>query len=476
MGTQQQQNAGAQQSTVNSEGSSFSSQSTSRGGVMPVALAVGGGGNVRRLQLRALCHAGFVLMTLFWGSAGAPEPSCTTAKRVNDMVVDDKASYADLVSAAACPGADVTVQWRGAVLVDEPIVVAEKASLKIVGAPGAVIDGHSTTRLLVVNAGSTVLLQDVTLQNGHALTDATEAPWGGAAFVKSQGLLSIISSRFWFNEAQEVGGAIYQDAGGKLNCTDCVFLENTADDAGGAIYQAEDGTLTCTDCEFSENKATTSGGAIYQEPGGTSACADCVFAHNAGSYGGAFDNHGEASFASCNFTSNSAANAGGAIYQNEDGTLTCIDCVFAKNEGTYGGAICQDSRTSSCTGCVFAENSGSYGGAICHHGAGLLASCDFTLNSAEQDGGAIYLEFDGTLNCTDCLFANNTAQDDGGAIYQKGGGILHGTDSVFVNNSGQYRQCCADVMINACCLLNNIRQCALLCKGSATTPSLSMSC
>ncbi|KAG5193174.1 hypothetical protein JKP88DRAFT_240807 [Tribonema minus] len=298
-------------------------------------LAGGGGGHVRRLQLRAWCHAGFVLMTHFWASTGAPEPSCTTAKRVNDMVVDDKASYADLVSAAACPGADVTVQWRGAVLVDEPIVVAEKASLKIVGAPGAVIDGHSTTRLLVVNAGSTVHLQDMTLQNGHALTDATEAPWGGAAFVKSQGLLSIISSRFWFNEGQEVGGAIYQEAGGKLNCTDCVFLENT------------------------------------------------------GSYGGAIDNHGEASFSSCKFTSNSAANAGGAIYQNEDGTLTCIDCVFAKNE-------------------------------------------------ADQDGGAIYLEFDGTLNCTDCLFAENAAQDAGGAIYQKRGGISNFTDSVFVDNHGSY--------------------------------------
>eukprot|EP00611_Tribonema_gayanum_P026105 TRINITY_DN611_c0_g2_i2.p1 TRINITY_DN611_c0_g2~~TRINITY_DN611_c0_g2_i2.p1 ORF type:complete len:171 (+),score=24.28 TRINITY_DN611_c0_g2_i2:345-857(+) len=149
-------------------------------------------------RLRTWCHVGSVLMAHLGGGAGAPA-ACRRDEGVFKLVVDDRASYATLVHAAACQGSNITVQWHGPVTVDKPIIVAENTTLEIVGTAGAAIDGHSTTRLLWVNAGATVLFRNMTLMHGRTDATDTQAKGGGAAFVASGGSLSAVSSRFLSN-------------------------------------------------------------------------------------------------------------------------------------------------------------------------------------------------------------------------------------------------------------------------------------
>ncbi|KAG5176025.1 hypothetical protein JKP88DRAFT_265595 [Tribonema minus] len=521
--------------------------SVARGRVMPVATK---GSGRAWSRLRTWCHVGSVLLAHLGGGAGAPA-ACRRVEGVFKLVVDDRASYATLVHAAACQGSNITVQWHGPVTVDKPIIVAENTPLEIVGAAGAAIDGHSSTRLLRVNVGATVLFRNMTLMHGRTDASDTQAKGGGAAFVASGGSLTAVSSRFLSNTAEVntnfdttappgsvLGGAVYQDPGGIFNCTGCVFEGNTAfyggaicsygnasltycnftsnsachhvtvdhrmnvawciptskgpfggasdnDGAalftsciftpnsaksqGGAIIQAPGGVLDCTDCVFAKNAAEDKGGAIYQNKGGVLHSTNCVFENNTGRYGGALSNYGNASFRSCDFTSNRVVmdiGIGGAIYQQHGALFSCADCVFKENKGAAGGAIGNNGGSVSvascnfiansvealggaimqgtggalrCTNSVFTQNEGPYGGAIDIAGKAWFTSCNFTSNSAAIGGGAVHGEHDGMLNCIDSVFAQNTAEEFGGAIVLHPFAKLRCINTEFTRNHAGHR-------------------------------------
>eukprot|EP00611_Tribonema_gayanum_P026107 TRINITY_DN611_c0_g2_i4.p1 TRINITY_DN611_c0_g2~~TRINITY_DN611_c0_g2_i4.p1 ORF type:complete len:798 (+),score=114.47 TRINITY_DN611_c0_g2_i4:65-2458(+) len=183
------------------------------------------------------------------------------------------------------------------------------------------------------------------------------------------------------------GGAFYNS--GEAWFTSCIFTLNSGS-YGGAMDNY--GTATITSCNFTSNSVSGAGGGIHQGDSGTLNCTGCVFAENEANYGGASQNSGEAWFTSCHFTSNAVVGSGGALFQQEGGILYCTSSVFTNNTGP------------------------SLGGAMENYGKATITSCNFTSNSVQKHGGAIYQWNSGMLNCTGSEFTENYAGQLGGAF------------------------------------------------------------
>src|SRR5271168_5136580 len=137
--------------------------------------------------------------------------------------------------------------------------------------PGIAISGGNAVQLMVVNAGATLKLQFLTMEDGSVTGVFVE---GGA--ILNNGTLTVADCTFAGNQATAgsqgigVGGAIWSE--GTLTVTDSTLSGNQATGGsqgglgfGGAIFNA--GTGTVTDSTFSGNQATVGGGAIENSSG-----------------------------------------------------------------------------------------------------------------------------------------------------------------------------------------------------------------
>ena len=283
---------------------------------------------------------------------------------------------------------------------------------------GYTISGDNRYRIFY-NDGGALTIKDLTMTKGYVegeliLEDrrpknTTENPIGGA-IVNWQGTVTVSSSTFSDNLAEEDGGAIY----------------------------SRDGTLSIVNSTFSDNLADDDGGAIYNN--GTLSIVNSIFSDNLAGYGGAIRSYGELSISDSAFSDNSADEDGGAIY-NWGGELSISNSAFSDNSAEYGGAIYNWSGELSISGNNFSGNSAKYGGAIYNRAIGELSIVNsiFSLNSADNFGGAILNE--GELSIVNSAFSYNSASNDdynwsvsrGGAI--DNGGELRIGSSTFSGNS-----------------------------------------
>jgi len=210
---------------------------------------------------------------------------------------------------------------------------------------------------------------------------------------------------------------------------------------GGAIYVAR-GSLNINSTRFTGNKATGDGGAIYNDQNSTlTISGNSSFANNEAlatdGWGGAIFNMGTLNIQGTkdqliSFTGNKAKEAGGAIGISKYSTSTTI------NYASFTG-----------------NNSAAYdGGAIINMGQLTLTNSIFDGNSAESidpnnpiGGGAIGLGSESKTQITDTSFSNNTAAGNGGAIASrnkdggagdnKDAGLTIAGNTTFTGNTAQ---------------------------------------
>jgi len=134
---------------------------------------------------------------------------------------------------------------------------------------------------------------------------------------------------------------IFNVAGGANVVLNSLTLTNGHSDAsnwGGALINS--GTLALTNCTLAGNyiDGTGSGGAI--ENVGTLTLAGCTFAGNGAGYAGAIRNESNCVVQNCTFYGNTVPGNGGAIDNVFGGTLNLLHCTISGNSaGGNGGGI-----------------------------------------------------------------------------------------------------------------------------------------
>ncbi|MFL5330068.1 MAG: beta strand repeat-containing protein [Gemmataceae bacterium] len=267
------------------------------------------------------------------------------------------------------------------------------------------------------------------------ITGNTTSYRGGVLYSFTAGVnVTFKNSTIGNNTASNDGGAIATFSTSTITLTNDTITNNTAAGSGGAIKAG--GTLTVTSSKFSGNTSSTTasgggGGAIYAAlPTVTS----CTFTTNtAANLGGAIRTNNLASLSSTTFTGNTAGGMGGGVYAS--GAATLAACTFTNNTASTGGAI-RHSNSLSLTTSIFTGNtaSGSGGGAI-YSTNNLDASLNVFKNNRSFDlGGAIRIG-GGTSTVAFSSFESNSSPNNGGAIANGGAANLTVSNSTFWNNT-----------------------------------------
>ena len=286
-------------------------------------------------------------------------------------------------------------------------------------------------------ANSDVLLEgnsSVTISNNQA------EDYGGALHIQQNSHVIIKGTsevKLYNNTAGADGGVLYTEANCNVtikgNCV-VMFDNNVASGDGGAVFSRINSNMTFQEnstVKFNDNRADYFGGALCYKQN-----SNIIFEHNSivtfdrnkGSQGGAIFALFNTVFkdsSAIRFTSNEAL-LGGAAYITYITFMGNTAIMFNNNRAVLnGGALYSDHSSiivKQKPTLEFTQNSAENGGAI--FTSTLLVSeysvVTFHSNSAEQDGGAIYLNDEGGLifdNSSTVTLISNTADHYGGAIY-----------------------------------------------------------
>jgi len=251
------------------------------------------------------------------------------------------------------------------------------------------------------------------------LVDASSSGSGGAIYADGP-MVTLIGTTIQSSSAGSAGGAIWTN--GSLWVQRGLFQYDSANTWGGAVYAVNtDATFRAT--TFSQNEVSTANPGVLGRGGAVAALntdlttSDCVFTGNSASEAGGalyvsgpWDGGGDA------FDGNSGR-LGGAAYASS--SANAYQTVFYGNEAEHGGAVYAVGANEQFVASNFQENYADFGG-------GLLAtpSSGVTLqgthvrnNTAETDGGGVWLGSGGWMDLIETDVFANTAY--------RGGGLYH---------------------------------------------------
>ncbi|CAM9092872.1 unnamed protein product [Scytosiphon promiscuus] len=198
-------------------------------------------------------------------------------------------------------------------------------------------------------------------------------PSGGGIYIYGESSISLRSSMFSGNGAQNGGGAAFE-GNHTVVVEECLFDENLSNDEGGGMLVGLAGSsglfdASITDTVFSGNLCGGNGGGLYSQGWGDGTSNVTLvrtsFFNNSVAY-------------SDDLPNNPGSHRGGGYYSfsssstGSPGVFTLAeDCVFEGNHATaHGGALCVDGGTLSATDCDFSGNTAGSGGALSASGHG----------------------------------------------------------------------------------------------------------
>ncbi len=276
------------------------------------------------LGVRPAYAAGYVVNTTNDDTTGG-DNLCT----LREAILAANNAVASNDCGAGSGGNDtITFSFSGTITLGStlPAIVSGAGALTIDGGGVVTISGNNAVRVMWVNSGADLTLQNLTIANGSTTG---------------------------------IGGGIYND-GGTLTVTNSTFSGNSAP-FGGGISNA--GTLTVTNSTFSGNSATGGfslggfGGGIYNA--GTLTVTNATFSGNSaisGGSGGGIYNAGTLTVTNSTFSGNSAAGSSGGGGIRNFGTLTLRNTIIANS--TNGDCVNGGSGSASGNNNLI-EDSGS---------------------------------------------------------------------------------------------------------------------
>lgn len=268
-------------------------------------------------------------------------------------------AFPRIAQALSCAEADTA---RGSATVTSPDTIhiaagtydellAINADVNLVGVAGTtIVDGTRSGTVVSVNAGYSVGISDLTIQNGSTFGDGggianrgtltltssivrgNSAHFGSGGGILNTGTLRLSNSTVSGNSAESGGGIAN---GGALTLSNSTVKGNTAYlYVGGGITNG--GTLTLDDSSVVENIGNVGGGGIYNTR--TATLANSAVKGNTALYlGGGIANYGTLSLSDSAVMENyvgGPAPLGSGIYNDDVGTLTLTNSTVSKNSPT----------------------------------------------------------------------------------------------------------------------------------------------
>lgn len=267
--------------------------------------------------------------------------------------------------------------------------------------------------------GKNVKIRDLIFKNGSA-------EQGGA--INNNGSLTLENCVFQNNHAT-LGGAIYNI--GTLQIIKSLFDSNNADKSnesyGGAIFNRL-GNCTILDSVFKNNYAKKDGGAINNNQKGTLIVSNTEFLSNYANGAGAIYNSMKCNITASKFINNTASNLAGGI--SSTGDLEISNSLFEGNNAEKAGAVLTTGSSNVRNSTFFKNN--AHDGIISSYGFLNLTWNKFLNNTAIIGAGVIGNK--GILEIIHNEFINNKADNAGGAVtnYEATAKIENNT---FENNS-----------------------------------------
>ncbi len=245
------------------------------------------------------------------------------------------------------------------------------------GSERIIIDGNSTDRVFDVRPGATVVISNVTIQNGNPGSGAN----GGGILVSGgvpRAKLTLLNSIVMDNTAV-IGGGIHNAGNGAAAVIqDTQIASNSAATSGGGI--ANSGDLTLINSTLADNQARSGGG--IEHSGFSMKLTNVTVSQNAASdNGGGLYNRGDALILNSTFQGNTASGpgTGGNIFQ-DTASMAIQNSIVANSEAdgncfvNEGFLISQGNNLESGDTCGF-------------RASGDLVNADPMLGALQNNGG-----------------------------------------------------------------------------------------
>lgn len=223
---------------------------------------------------------------------------------------DDGAGSLRNALARVCSGGTITfspaLAGQTITFTSGPLTLGKGVTINGAAAPGLVLSGNHADRVLIVNAGVTAAVENVTLANGFG--------WQLAGGVLNNGTLTLDHATVTGNTMATDGGDFWQ--------------------GGGGIYSGEGATLNLVDSTVAGNSAAWSGGGIYAFFRTTTTIVRSTISGNVSNdVGGGIRSLGNVTITNSTISGNRSTGwHGGAIFAT-DGDVTISSSTIADNIG-----------------------------------------------------------------------------------------------------------------------------------------------
>lgn len=245
------------------------------------------------------------------------------------------------------------------------------------GADITLLDGNGTDRVFDIRPGATVILSDITVQNGNPGSGAN----GGGILVSGgapRAKLTLLNSIVLDNTAVIGGGIQTSGNGATAVIQDTQIVSNSAATSGGGL--ANSGDLTALNSTIANNQARSGGG--IEHSGFSMKLTNVTISQNAASdNGGGLYNRGDVRILNSTFQGNTASGpgTGGNIFQ-DTASMSIQNSIVADSEAdgncsiNEGFLISQGNNLESGNTCGFTES-------------GDLVNADPMLGALQNNGG-----------------------------------------------------------------------------------------
>ena len=341
---------------------------------------------------------------------------------IRENRLDEDADREDEKAMLQCPsGSQTTAQGIVAMDNEGNVFAASGGSLTITDASfsnntlGSVIrmrmsDASIENGTFLGNDGDTgsalhLIASDATLINSTLKSNLAER--GGALYLEESSALVTRNCRFESNHATERGGAVFY-TNSRFRGTDLTFVNNSAGRSGGALSLVSTSRLDLSRTDFEENFATF-GGSIGIDMESIANVTDCAF--------------------SLSGTGPVRSSSGGHIYLQDASYLEGTNCRLEGGQSNSACGLFARSAVVNITNWTIKNCSAVDNGGCINVNTGT----QFTIRNATLDGctsdvhaGGISAQ-NAIVDIHDVVFLNNTANDNGGGMYLRDSSVVNMT-------------------------------------------------